>query len=152
MPWMDSLWQRWKVAAGEATPTGRLYQTLRRSTWDMETRYTRAQLCLDALKHSRYGNPRHIVIQGWFFEDIQGQTERLVLNPKQQIWKCSQSSCICTRYTLQVYIVSLRCNLVTCSSSLQRYFKLRASMMNLHNHWLIKSLHHQVCVLKIGFH
>ena len=39
-PWKESLWQRWKVAAAVETQTGRLYLTLRRSTWDTETRYT----------------------------------------------------------------------------------------------------------------
>lgn len=66
IPWTDSLWRRWKVAAGEETPTGRLYPMLRLNTWDTETRYPHAEI-LPWLKPSRYGNFRHIVFHGWLW-------------------------------------------------------------------------------------
>lgn len=152
MPWKDSLWRRWRVAVGVETPTGRHYVTLKRSTWDTERRYTRARLCFDALKHSRYGNSRHIVTQGWFFEDSQGQTERLALNSKQQIWKCSQSNCIGTGYrsVKAHYNVTLSFTALLCFANV--LFKLSVSMINLCDHWLIKSLRRQVCALKIRSH
>lgn len=148
IPWKDSPWQRWKLAAGAETPTGRRWATLKPSIWDTEKRYAHACCCFFVPS----------VPPSPFTRNIHTQYRSTLL--------CKDDSLKMYKDKLKALAANRQCSRSDCSGagcrSLEAWQQrnlfihccfvnvlFKATSINLYFHWLLKPLHQQVCAHEI---